>query len=64
MKSFIDKPNLVLKIVHAMQKALLMEHVKMIVENVTAKIMLLVTNVANVLANTMDFLTARVCTLQ
>ena len=44
-----------------MSKDLLMEHVRTIVENVTVKIMLLVTNVVNVLANTMDFLIAKVC---
>ena len=54
---------LTVKIVHVMQKALLMKHVKMTVENVTVKITLLVTNVVNVLANIMDSLTAKVCTM-
>ena len=54
---------LTVKIVHAMQKALLMEHVKTIVENVTVKTTLLVTNAVNVSVNTMAFLTAKVCTM-
>ena len=38
-----------------------MELVKMIAENVTVRTTLLVTNAVNVLANTMDFLIAKVC---